>query len=111
MKNITRLVGVGGIAVAATALFAGPARASTDDHATPVFVQTDNLAGNAIVAYDRSADGSLTPAGSVPATAKRSPEATLLTLMSAARMTLASAMSMSISQMPTAGPPELIVVR
>jgi 6-phosphogluconolactonase (cycloisomerase 2 family) len=64
MKKSTRLVGVGGIAVAATALLAGPAQASPDTSSTPVFVQTDNLAGNTIVAYDRAADGSLQQAGS-----------------------------------------------
>lgn len=63
MKRSTQLVGLGGIAVAATALFAAPAQASPDEHSAPVFVQTDNLAGNTIVAYDRAADGSLHQAG------------------------------------------------
>jgi 6-phosphogluconolactonase (cycloisomerase 2 family) len=63
MKRITQLVGVGGIAVAATALFAGHAQASPDEHSAAVFVQTDNLAGNAIVAYDRGPDGALQQAG------------------------------------------------
>ena len=63
MKKSTRLVGVGGIAVAATALLAGQAQASPDDHSAPVFVQTDNLAGNTVVAYDRAGDGSLHQAG------------------------------------------------
>jgi 6-phosphogluconolactonase (cycloisomerase 2 family) len=31
-----------------------------------VFVQTDNSGGNAVVVYDRAADGSLTPAGTYP---------------------------------------------
>jgi 6-phosphogluconolactonase (cycloisomerase 2 family) len=50
--------------IAATPAFAsvsGPARAD-GDHA--VFVQTDNTAGNRIVAYRRAADGTLSPAGS-----------------------------------------------
>ena len=63
MKKSTRLVGVGGIAVAATALLAGQAQASPDDHSAPVFVQTDNLAGNTVVAYDRAGDGNLHQAG------------------------------------------------
>jgi 6-phosphogluconolactonase (cycloisomerase 2 family) len=63
MKKSTRLVGVGGIAIAATALLAGQAQASPADHSAPVFVQTDNLAGNTIVAYDRAGDGNLHQAG------------------------------------------------
>ena len=39
-----------------------PGRASRAGHA--VFVQTDNTAGNRVVAYDRAADGTLAPAGS-----------------------------------------------
>jgi AraC-like DNA-binding protein len=39
-----------------------PAGASRAGHA--VFVQTDNTAGNRVVAYDRVADGTLAPAGS-----------------------------------------------
>jgi 6-phosphogluconolactonase (cycloisomerase 2 family) len=57
-------------AIAATPAFASvsnPAAASATaradgDHA--VFVQTDNTAGNRIVAYRRAADGTLSPAGS-----------------------------------------------
>src|SRR6266516_1503821 len=63
MKKSIRLVGVGGIAIAATALLAGQAQASPEHHSAPVFVQTDNLAGNTIVAYDRAGDGSLHQAG------------------------------------------------
>lgn len=36
------------------------------DPAGAVFVQTDNLAGNAVVAYQRSSDGTLTQAGIYP---------------------------------------------
>jgi Lactonase, 7-bladed beta-propeller len=58
-------------ALAVPAAFAGTARAADTpsifargaDHA--VFVQTDNLAGNQIVAYSRAADGTLTAAGTV----------------------------------------------
>jgi hypothetical protein len=81
MKALTRLRGVmtvAATAVAATALaasaavaLAGPASAATAQHRfSPggarhaVFVQTDNTAGNQVVAYRRAADGSLTLAGS-----------------------------------------------
>ena len=72
MKGMTR---AGAALVAIAALFAitvGSASASgarsfhhpvppRSNH--PVFVQTDNLAGNQIVAYDQAANGSLTQAG------------------------------------------------
>ena len=67
MKTITRLAGAGGLALAASLLFAGPASASSEHHdGAAVFVQTDNLAGNTIVAYDRAADGSLRQDGVYP---------------------------------------------
>ncbi len=67
MKTIARLASVGGLVLAATALFAGPAAASTGEHhAHAVFVQTDNPAGNTVVAYDRAADGALRQAGAYP---------------------------------------------
>jgi DNA-binding beta-propeller fold protein YncE len=66
MKTTARLACVGGLALAATALLAGPAQASSSGHSAPVFVQTDNLAGNTIVAYDGAADGSLHQAGVYP---------------------------------------------
>jgi hypothetical protein len=55
-------------AVAATALFAtpalaAPASAGFEHSASAVFVQTDGLSGNAVVAYDRAPDGSLHQAG------------------------------------------------
>ena len=43
---------------------ATPAFASASSPVGAVFVQTDNTAGNRVVAYDRAADGTLTPAGS-----------------------------------------------
>jgi 6-phosphogluconolactonase (cycloisomerase 2 family) len=85
MKVLTRLGSAGaktvaGFATAAlatsvlavTALAAGPASAAAAqgpfaagaDHA--VFVQTDNTAGNAVVAYHRAADGALALAGTYP---------------------------------------------
>ncbi len=67
MRFIAQLAGVGGLAFAATAVIAGTASASTAAEDTnAVFVQTDNPAGNTIVAYDRAADGSLRPAGTYP---------------------------------------------
>jgi DNA-binding beta-propeller fold protein YncE len=65
----TAAVGVAGLAAAAAAAVAGPASAAPAagqwyggaGHA--VFVQTDNAAGNQVVAYDRAASGTLTLAG------------------------------------------------
>jgi 6-phosphogluconolactonase (cycloisomerase 2 family) len=69
MTRLTRLaVGAGAImglstlaAPVAGADTPGPSLFGGADHA--VFVQTDNTAGNQVVAYDRSDDGGLTPAG------------------------------------------------
>jgi 6-phosphogluconolactonase (cycloisomerase 2 family) len=72
MHVTARLAGVGGLALAASALFAGPASAHAAHHRDPhsggahsgaVFVQTDGVGGNAVVAYDRAADGTLHLAG------------------------------------------------
>jgi 6-phosphogluconolactonase (cycloisomerase 2 family) len=67
MGNIARFAGIGSIAVAATGLLAAPAQA----HPAPylhgaVFVQTDNVNSNAVVAYDRVTDGTLQRAGTYP---------------------------------------------
>jgi DNA-binding beta-propeller fold protein YncE len=86
MKVLTQLGSAGAklamTAVATTALaatavvtagaLAGPASAAATPNwlrtgaARAVFVQTDNTAGNAVVAYHRAAGGSLTLAGSYP---------------------------------------------
>jgi 6-phosphogluconolactonase (cycloisomerase 2 family) len=82
MKTTARIATIGGVAAATAALFAGPAAASPAHQpghpaqpahrpsptraATPVFVQTDNLAGNTIVAYDQAANGTLRRAGVYP---------------------------------------------
>jgi hypothetical protein len=50
------------VAIPAFASASSPAGASEAGHA--VFVQTDNTAGNRVVAYRRAADGTLAPAGS-----------------------------------------------
>ena len=62
------------IAAAAAAAFATSATPASASAGTPeglgashvVFVQTDNTAGNHVVAYRRAADGTLHPAGSYP---------------------------------------------
>ena len=76
MKSITRISVTAVAALAASAFFAASASAATAtaDHSgqphgyaqQSVFVQTDNLAGNALVAYTRNADGTLTLAGTYP---------------------------------------------
>jgi DNA-binding beta-propeller fold protein YncE len=68
VKTLTRCMSAMGLAIAAAAVIAVPANASTrgffpsrPDHV--VFVQNDNPAGNQVVAYDRGQDGTLTQAG------------------------------------------------
>jgi hypothetical protein len=70
MKPISKLAAVTAAGAAAAVLSALPASAATA-HAWPgqtpaVFVQTDNIAGNTIVAYTRTAAGGLQQAGSYP---------------------------------------------
>jgi 6-phosphogluconolactonase (cycloisomerase 2 family) len=71
MRPISRLVTAVAFGTAAAMMFAGPASAVTatgwpgpGQH--PVFVQTDNLAGNTIVAYEPTASGGLQQVGSYP---------------------------------------------
>ncbi len=76
MRILSRLAAVTTIATAALAASALPALASAAGHGQDVaafagarqvvFVQTDNTAGNDVLAYDRAADGTLSPAGSYP---------------------------------------------
>jgi 6-phosphogluconolactonase (cycloisomerase 2 family) len=67
MKNLARLATLSGALVIGAALAAAPASASTSASpqtpSTAVFVQTDNVDGNSIVAYDRAPDGTLAQAG------------------------------------------------
>jgi DNA-binding beta-propeller fold protein YncE len=56
--KLTRLAGAAAGALAAAALLAGPASAHPGSPGA-LFVQTDNPAGNAVVAYDRAAGGGL----------------------------------------------------
>jgi len=76
MKATARLAGVAVLAFALAALFASVAAASPGHHQPhhpqhpphplpdAVFVQTNDPAGNSVVAYDRASDGSLSEAGS-----------------------------------------------
>jgi 6-phosphogluconolactonase (cycloisomerase 2 family) len=71
VKVLTRLVPGLASALAVAAFAAPAANASTVSHRVfprgVVFAQTDNTAGNAVVAYDRAPDGTLTLAGTYPA--------------------------------------------
>ena len=67
MRKSIRVAAAAAVAAAAVTTAATPAFASASSPAGPggaVFVQTDNTAGNHVVAYDRAADGTLRPAGS-----------------------------------------------
>jgi Lactonase, 7-bladed beta-propeller len=70
MKPISKVAAVTVAGAAAAALSALPANAATAQgwpgRAGAVFVQTDNTAGNTIVAYTRTASGGLQQAGSYP---------------------------------------------
>ena len=72
MKVLSRLVPAAAAALAVAAFAAPAASASTGERqsfpgaANAVFVQTDNSAGNAIVAYHRTPGGTLTLAGTYP---------------------------------------------
>ncbi len=66
MHTTARLACLGGLTLTATALTAAvavAAPAQSGHHADAVFVQTDNTTGNAVVAYDRAAGGTLTRSG------------------------------------------------
>jgi 6-phosphogluconolactonase len=53
-------------AVAALGLLAGPAAANAMADSGALFTQTNDPAGNAVQAFDRARDGTLTPAGTFP---------------------------------------------
>jgi 6-phosphogluconolactonase (cycloisomerase 2 family) len=63
MSATARIVAVAGLAVAATALLAGPAVAAPGRGTAAVFVQSDNPQGNTVISYARSASGTLTQTG------------------------------------------------
>lgn len=58
-----RAAGILTAAFASAAVFAGPASAHSSHSDSAVFVQSDNLQGNTVVAYDQTASGSLHQAG------------------------------------------------
>ena len=63
-RALARIATGAGLAIAAAALFASPAQAASTNHPhRVVFVETDNTAGNSVVAYDAATDGALTQAG------------------------------------------------
>jgi DNA-binding beta-propeller fold protein YncE len=67
VRKSIRVAAAAAVAAAAVTTAATPAFASASNPAGPggaVFVQTDNTAGNRVVAYDRAADGTLRRAGS-----------------------------------------------
>ncbi len=71
MRPLARSSILAALVATALALFAGPASAAGNSHPhgdrdDAVFVQTDNLSGNSIVAYHRSRDGGLTEVGTYP---------------------------------------------
>lgn len=63
MGTKARLAGVAVLVAALTAAVPATAASAHDPLAGTVFVQTDNTAGNAVVAYDRQANGALKLAG------------------------------------------------
>ena len=72
MNRVTQLAAAGGIALAAAAIVPAASQAATrpgnheQGHANEVFVQTDGLSGNAVVVYNRTANGTLHQAGTYP---------------------------------------------
>ncbi len=71
MKTPARIAIVASVTAASALLLAGPAAASTIHPPTSraagaVFVQSDSLTGNTVVAYDQASDGALTQAGVYP---------------------------------------------
>ncbi len=63
VTRVLRFIAIISLATAATA--ASPAFAASDPVGA-VYTQTNAAAGNAVLAFDRASDGSLTPAGSYP---------------------------------------------
>ncbi|HEY3481082.1 MAG TPA: hypothetical protein VGL02_19485, partial [Streptomyces sp.] len=67
-----RAAGIGAVAVAAAALFAAPvagaspARPDAVHDSAPVFVQSDNLTANTVVAYHRDENGALSQSAVYP---------------------------------------------
>jgi 6-phosphogluconolactonase (cycloisomerase 2 family) len=73
MPRSTRLAGLVGIALGATALASLPATAAASpsgSHAGGVFVETDSVTNNQVAAYARNADGTLTATGTYDTSGK-----------------------------------------
>jgi hypothetical protein len=66
MKKIPRAGAVAAAAITTLALAAGASPALAASSRSAVFVQTDNLTGNAIVAYQRAENGTLIQAATYP---------------------------------------------
>jgi DNA-binding beta-propeller fold protein YncE len=69
--RVIAALGAAATAAAAAMVMAGPASAAVADQHSPgaggvVFVQTDNTAGNQVIAYDRSVGGALRQSGTYP---------------------------------------------
>jgi len=72
MRSATQLAAAGGLALAAAMIVPAASQAATrpatlgQSHASEVFVQTDGPGANAVVVYNRAADGTLYQAGTYP---------------------------------------------
>ena len=72
MRSATQLAAAGGLALAAAVIVPAASQAATrpanlgQSHASEVFVQTDGPGANAVVVYNRAADGTLYQAGTYP---------------------------------------------
>jgi hypothetical protein len=62
-RAFARIAAGAGLAIAATTLFASPTEAASIRPHAAVFVETDNTAGNSVIAYNAASDGRLTAAG------------------------------------------------
>jgi 6-phosphogluconolactonase (cycloisomerase 2 family) len=60
MKSLTRIVATASFAAVLTGALAAPALADSRHSDHSVFVQTDAVSGNQVIAYDRADDGTLT---------------------------------------------------
>ena len=71
MKHVRRTIGAGSLAVVAGLLLTGTSAADATESTKPVgavYVLSNRPTGNAVIAYDRAADGTLTPNGTYPTT-------------------------------------------
>ena len=71
MKHVRRKIGTGALVVAAGLLLTGASAADATQSARPVgavYVLSNQPTGNGVIAFDRAADGTLTPNGTFPTT-------------------------------------------